>query len=57
MEEGSLMMGQIAGMISNVLPVKALFEQMAAEASERIREMSVNLLENGLAVGIASCEE
>jgi enoyl-[acyl-carrier protein] reductase II len=39
-EKGSLMMGQIAGMISNVLPVKELFVQMMAEASERIEEMS-----------------
>lgn len=39
-EKGSLMMGQIAGMISNVLPVKELFDQMMADASERIEEMS-----------------
>ena len=39
-EEGSVMMGQIAGMISNVLPVKELFDQMMAEALERINEIS-----------------
>ena len=39
-EKGSVMMGQIAGMISNVLSVKELFDQIMAEASVRIGEVS-----------------
>jgi len=39
-EKGSVMMGQIAGMISNVLSVKELFDQIMAEASDRIGEVS-----------------
>ena len=42
-ENGSLMMGQIAGMISDVLPVKELFDQIMAEASEMMKAMSVRL--------------
>jgi enoyl-[acyl-carrier protein] reductase II len=39
-EAGSVMMGQIAGMISDILSVRELFDQVMAEASERIRELS-----------------
>ena len=39
-EKGSVMMGQIAGMISNVLSVKELFDQIMAEALDRIGEVS-----------------
>lgn len=37
---GSVMMGQIAGMISRVVSVRELFDQMMEEASGKIRELS-----------------
>lgn len=40
MEMGSVMMGQISGIISAVVPVRELFDQMMKEASERIKEVS-----------------
>lgn len=40
MEMGSVMMGQVSGMISDVVPVRELFDQMMEEASERIKEVS-----------------
>jgi len=40
MEMGSVMMGQISGMISDVVSVQELFDQMMKEASERIKEVS-----------------
>ena len=40
MEMGSVMMGQISGMISDVVSVRELFDQMMKEASERIKEVS-----------------
>jgi len=39
-ETGSVMMGQISGMISDVLPVGELFGQIMAEASARIQDIS-----------------
>lgn len=39
-ENGSVMMGQVSGMISDVLPVKELFEKIMDDASRRIREIS-----------------
>jgi enoyl-[acyl-carrier protein] reductase II len=38
-EMGSLMMGQAAGMISHVVPVKELLDHMVAEASEVIQNL------------------
>jgi len=38
-EMGSLMMGQVAGMISHIMPVKELFVQMVTEASEVIKNL------------------
>jgi enoyl-[acyl-carrier protein] reductase II len=40
MVKGSVMMGQIAGMISNILSVKELFDHIMAEASDRIGDVS-----------------
>ena len=40
MEKGSVMMGQIAGMISDVRSVRELFDQIMSEASEKIGEVS-----------------
>jgi hypothetical protein len=40
MVKGSVMMGQIAGMISHILSVKELFDQIVAEASDRIGDVS-----------------
>lgn len=39
MEMGSLMMGQVAGMIRDILPVKELLDKMVTEASEVIKKL------------------
>jgi enoyl-[acyl-carrier protein] reductase II len=39
-ENGSVMMGQISGMISDVLPVKELFNKIISDASHRVHEIS-----------------
>ena len=39
-EHGSVMMGQISGMISDVLPVKELFEKIMSDASHRVHGIS-----------------
>ncbi|MBN1848526.1 MAG: nitronate monooxygenase [Deltaproteobacteria bacterium] len=39
-ENGSVMMGQISGMISDILTVKELFEKIMINASQRVSEIS-----------------
>jgi enoyl-[acyl-carrier protein] reductase II len=39
-ENGSVMMGQISGMISDILPVKELFEKIMSDASHRVHKIS-----------------
>ena len=39
-ENGSVMMGQVSGMISDVLTVKELFEKIMSEASHRVQGIS-----------------
>ena len=39
-ENGSVMMGQVAGMISDVLPVKELFDKIMSDASNRAHRVS-----------------